>query len=168
MNRMINSMAILGCVALVGNAMISHAAEMPAGAESNGRILTINFIGQRSSAVTLHYKVPENGASAKSAMILMETLKRKLAEKGFERRQAEDGWQEAVHGYSVFIVGDAGYSKKTRAFEKRDGHLMALIVEDENLAAVNGVPAQGSGLEYRRIEKMADEIVTRLLFHSYI
>lgn len=168
MNRMMNSIAILGCVALVGNAATAHAEEMPAGAESNGRILTINFIGQRSSAVTLHCKVPENGASAKSAMILMETLKRKLAEKGFERRHAEDGWQEAVHGYSVFIVGGAGYSKEARAMEKREGHLMALIVENENLAAVNGVPAQGSGLDYRQIEKMADEVVTLLLFHSYI
>ncbi|MBI5636401.1 MAG: hypothetical protein HZA03_00360 [Nitrospinae bacterium] len=168
MNRMISSIAILGCAALVGNAAMTCAEEMPAGAESNGRILTINFIGQRPSSVTLHYKVSENGAGTKSAMILLESLKRKLAEKGFERRHAEDAWQNAVHGYSVFIIGDAGYSKKARSLEKRDGHLMAIIEENDELAALNGVPAQGSGLDYRQIEKMADEIVARLLFHSYI
>lgn len=169
MKTMMHSIAILGCVVLVGNATMAYAEEMPAGSGHDGRILTINFIGQRSSAVALHYQAYEEEADgARNAMILIESLKRKLAEKGFERRHPADGWQDAVHGYSVFIVGDAAYSKEARALEKCEGGLTVIIVENDKLAAVNAAPAADDGLEYRQIENMADEIVTRLVLHSYI
>ena len=168
MKTMMRSMAMLGCVALLGSATMAHAGEMPAGAEDDGHILTIGFIGERSSSVTLHYKVYEKGASTLSAMILMESLKRKLAETGFERLQADDGYQGAVHNYSVFIIGDTGFSEEAHALEKRDGDLMVVILENEKLTAVNTAHTKRNGLEYRQIENMADEIVTRLLFHSFI
>lgn len=168
MKTMMHSIAVLGCVAMVGNAAPAYPEERAAGGGDDGRIFTINFVGERSAAVTLHYKAYGKGDGAKSAMILMESLKRRLAGKGFERLRAEDAGQGAVHGYSVFIVGDTGYSEKTRALKKRDGDLTAVIVENEKVAAVSTAPAQGSEVEYQRIERLADEIMTRLLFHSYI
>lgn len=165
---MIRLMATLGCVALLGNGTMARAEEMAPGAENDERTLTINFIGQRSSAVTLYYKVYKNGAGTLSAMILMESLKRKLAEIGFERSPSNDGGRDAVHSYSIFIVGDTAYSEEAGALEKREGRLLVIILKNEKLAAVNTAPAKGSAVEYRRMENMADEIVARLLFHSYI
>lgn len=168
MKTMMYSIAILGCVAMVGNAAPAYPEEISAGTGDDGRILTINFIGERSATVALHYQVYGKGSGTRSAMILMESLKRKLAERGFERWHADDAGQGAVHGYSVFIVGDTGYSNGTRALEKRRGDLTAIIVENEKVTAVSTAPAQGTGMDYQRIEKLADEIMTRLLFHSYI
>lgn len=168
MKKMKYLIGALGCLILMGNAASAHAEEMASAAENNGSILTSNYIGQRSSAVALHFKVNEKGAGADSAIILMETLKRKLAEQGFERQHSEDAWQNAVHGYSVYIIPDAGYSEESRSLVKRKGHLTALIVEDENAAAVIAAPATGSVMEYRQIEKMADQIIMLLVFHSFI
>lgn len=165
---MMRSMAMLGCVALFAGAAMAHAEEMFGAAENDGRILTIDFIGQRSASVTLYYKVYEKGASTLSAIILMETLKRKLAELGFEQRRSDDDYRGTVHSYSVFIVGDTAYSEEARALERREGNLMVVILKNEKLAALNTAPAKGSKLKYGQIENMADEIVTRLLFHSYI
>ncbi len=168
MKTMMYSIVALGCVAIFGIATIAYPEEMVTGAENIGRILTINFIGQHSSAVALHYRVSEEEDGTGSAMILIESLKRKLAEKGFEHQPSEEAAKTAVHGYSVFIVGDTGGSREPGAVAKREGDLMVIIVENEKLAAVNTAPAQEHGLEYRQIENMADEIVTRLLSRFYI
>ncbi len=157
---------MLGWAAMIGNAAIAYADEAEAG--SGARIITVNFVGARSSAVALHFKVDGNDASAKSAIVLLESLKRKMAEQGFERLHADDDWQEVVHGYEVFIVGDTGYSMKTHTLERREGHLLALVVENDKMNAVVGAPANGSDLGYQQIEKMADEIIKLLVKHSFI
>lgn len=161
-------MGILGCMALAANATPSYPEEMAAGTGDDDRILTINFIGERSASVAVYYRVYGKGTGTRSALILMESLKRKLAEKGFERRNGEDAGEESLHGYSVFIMTDTGYVKATRALEKRPGDLTAIIVQNEKVAAVNTAPAKGREMAYRQIEKLADDIVSRLLLHSYI
>jgi len=168
MEKIMHSVAILGCVALLTVATPSYSEEMPGGDGNDGRILTINFIDRHSSAVDLHYRVYEKGPGAKTAMILMESLKRKLAEKGYEHRQLETDQSVAAHHYSVVIASDTGYSESDHALERREGHLMVMIVEREFLDAVDMALTKEKGMEYRQIEDMADKIVARLVFHSYI
>lgn len=168
MKTILRLTAMLGCLGIFGIATIAYPEEMAAGAENIGRILTINFIGDRSSAVALHYKMYEEDAATRSAMILIESLKRKLTEKGFEHQPSKEAAPAAVHGYSVFIVGDTRYSQEARSLQKREGFLTAIIVENEKVAAVNAAPVQEHELDYRQIEGMADEIVTQLLSRFYI
>ena len=161
MNRIMKSIAILGWAALVGSASIAYAGEA-AEAGNDGWIITVNFIGDRLSAVTLNYQLDEHDTSAKSAITLLESLKRKLTERGFELLNKNDDLRQAVHGYEVIIVGDTVYSAAAHRPKRRNGYLMAMIVEGDKLALVNGIPVPGNDLDYQQIEKMADEIIARL------
>lgn len=131
-------------------------------------VVTVHFVNADADVVTLNYRLYEKGVSTKTAMVLMETLKRKMAEKGFHYRKTGSLPKVVNHEYAVLIGADMAYSENNSSLKRKDGNLMIMVMEKGRAETVDVPVSPEGGMEYGEIVELSDEIVCRLSARLFI
>jgi len=124
-------------------------------------IITVPYANSNGDTVLLNYRLYELGACTESVMLLMQSIRRELTDKGFKyTRTPRPDPTLGTNQYKLLLGGDISYSIKDKEWTRKEGNLMVLIIHKKAWERTD--LALDECLTEKAVAELTGEIMERL------